>query len=130
MITNVFNYDKLCYELKKIDEKIVSPTYEKVVDDSRFHPNVDGIHNMGSDVNGTNSQPIYDFSDGKDTGLRLYGLTDPSLDITEVEAIKNRIQAQVDSATEKAKIEVAEKLKSVRDKKSSDTSQIDSTQTN
>ena len=67
---------------------------KSVTDKSKYNPNISSfISNMGSIRN----NPLYDFDDGMDTGVRMSLFHDKSLDITEKEAIFARFKAETEN---------------------------------
>lgn len=93
--------------LKRVDLELehrgeFSPS---VVDTSKYRPNVNELHNFDG---GKGSRvPLYDFEDGKDTGLRLGVLRHQGADITEIQAAKDILEVSTSEATKEA----TEKLK-------------------
>ena len=74
-----------------------------VVDKSKFRPTL--VNNgSGQRVVGTSRSPVYDFEDGKDTGLRFGVIRNLGADITEVDAVQNILQKTVNN-----QIKVSEK---------------------
>lgn len=88
---------------------------ESITDKSKYNPNISSfISNMGSIKN----NPLYDFMDGQDTGIRMSLFHDNSLDITEKQAIFERFKAEtvnrLDELEEQLKKEI--ELKNALDK--------------
>lgn len=70
---------------------------ESITDKSKYNPNISSfISNMGSIRN----NPLYDFMDGKDSGVRMSLFHDKSLDITEKQAIFDRFKAETENRLE------------------------------
>lgn len=99
---------------------------ESQTDKSNYRPNVP----LYSQIEANKAMPsnlVYDFPDGKDTGLNLTPLRDKSLDITEVQQIKNALQKSVDKQEKAIKDEMNRVLDDQKNSKndssvSSDTS--------
>lgn len=70
------------FEEIKVKEKTKNFYGETCTDRSRYKPNVNELVQI-ADFNGNLSEGNYMFKDGKDNGIRLYGLTNPALDVTE-----------------------------------------------
>lgn len=64
---------------------------ESVTDISKWIPGSDSPHTN----NGSQFSPLYDFPDGKDTGIDLSYTRQPGLDITEVDAIAKSLSSDV-----------------------------------
>ena len=76
---------------------------DSVVDKSKFRPTL--VNNgSGRRVVGTSRSPVYDFEDGKDTGIRFGVIRNLGADITEVDAVKNILERTVNN-----QIKVSEK---------------------
>lgn len=89
----VYNEKKGCYERGNIDVPVaVEIETESVVDLSQWKPDLGTVANM---LGGSNRIPLYDYEDGKDTGLNLAYLRDPARDITEIEAMRAAYQSSV-----------------------------------
>lgn len=72
---------------------------ESCTDRSRYKPNVNELVQI-ADFNGNLSEGNYMFKDGKDNGIRLYGLTNPALDVTERQKWVDSIKEQGNQAKE------------------------------
>lgn len=91
-----------------------------VTDKSSYQPNIDHLHQSPIINGGSGSRsPLYDFEDGKDTGVRLYQLRDPSADVTEIQETQKKLKKAADSDTKEAN-EILEKHIKEVEKKSSD----------
>lgn len=74
-----------------------------VVDKSKFRPTL--VNNgSGQRVVGSARSGLYDFEDGKDTGLRLGVIRSPAPDITEVDSVKQILEKTVNNQVSEAKV--------------------------
>lgn len=73
------------------------------VDKSKFRPTL--VNNgSGQRVVGSARTGLYDFDDGKDTGLRLGVIRSPGADITEVDSVKQILEQTVNHQVSEAKV--------------------------
>lgn len=104
-------YDEKTHLYKKklidglIPVEIFSPS---VVDFSDWRPNIDTVSTL--DLRGSNRTPLYDYPDGKDSGLDLTYLRSPSRDITEIDEMKNKLSKSVDSGMKELNEAIKEEL--------------------
>lgn len=82
--------------------------YDSMVDKSKFRPNVDEVHLFDG---GSDREPLYDFSDGIDTGLRVTQLRSKSSDITELKKAEATLKASVKAQEKYLKDEVDNAVK-------------------
>lgn len=91
------------------------------VDKSSFRPTVDEARIVAGQSVLNPRVGLYDFPDGKDTGLRLTMLRDKSADRTEIDFVKSKIEAKInqdsDKASEQLKKEVEQAEKETKSKK-------------
>lgn len=101
--------------LKRSDIKVSTRKAfdDSVVDSSAFRPNVDDVHNFTG--GGSNMTPLYEFPDGKDTGLRLGAMRSLGADITEIDATKKALQATVDNQKKQFEQDVADTIKDIKE---------------
>lgn len=87
---------------------------DSVVDKSSFRPNVDDVHNFTGGNSGMT--PLYEFPDGKDTGLRLGAMRSLGSDITEIDATKKALENAVSEQKAEFSQIVSDELKAVKER--------------
>lgn len=79
-----------------------------LTDKTSFKPKVSDLHNY---VTGqSNLNPLYDFNDGKDNGLKAYRLRQLGLDLAEIEVIRNEMLQKVNDGKEQLKNEIEDEV--------------------
>lgn len=97
-----------------VDKKIENVTFDdSCVDKTKFRPNVNDVHNY---TGGTNNIPLYDFEDGKDTGLRLGSLRSNGADITELKRSEALLKQNVENQKSILNQEVEKVLQTSKNK--------------
>lgn len=85
---------------------------DSVVDKSKFRPTLVNNGN-GQRVVGVSRQGVYDFEDGKDTGLRYGVIRNLGADITEIDSVKQILEKTVDKSIKDSREKVQEVLLNV-----------------
>lgn len=111
----IWNSEKECFETIEVKNTMFADT-QKVVDDSKYIPNVNSLNNIVGMINQINADD-YEFKDGKDTGERNYPLRDISLDVTEKDAYINKCIAEGKVEKEKGKKLIDDTIKELEAEK-------------
>lgn len=101
-------------ERKSLTLPIRSVFDDSVVDKSSFRPNVNDVHNFTGGSNGM--VPLYEFSDGVDTGLRLGALRSIGSDITEISATQQALEKSVQLQKDNLREVVAQEFSEFKEK--------------
>lgn len=100
MFTNGKQWNSEKGEWENIPQIKRKNTYgESCTDKTRYKPNVNTLTQIAN-FQGDLSNGNYMFTDGKDNGTRIYGLTNPGLDVTERQKWYDKIKAEGNDAKE------------------------------
>lgn len=103
-------YQKIGFQTKVIDnikQSFILSDFS-LTDKTSFKPKVSDLHNYVSGQ--SNLNPLYDFNDGKDTGLKAYRLRQLGLDLAEVEVIRNEMLQEINKGKDKLKQELSDEV--------------------
>lgn len=106
---------------KRVKRVQVSVTFqESFVDDSDFMPNINGV---SENLNGSGGTPLYDFNSKEEEydNRVMVAMRDPSLDVTEVDAIIAHETASMSAQFDAAKEAVNEELENIKSEVSDNT---------
>lgn len=104
-------------EEKKVDYGI------SITDKSHYNPNASSfISNSGY----TGMNPVYHFPDGNDNGLNMAAITNKNLDITEKEALYNKLKKKTGEEIDKLVESIEELEQSSNDEDDSNNDSKDS----
>lgn len=107
-----------CLKQDSVKVPLRSDFDDSVVDKSSFRPNVDDVHNFTGGNSGM--VPLYEFPDGKDTGLRLGAMRSLGSDITEISATKKALENSVSEQKLEFDQVVADEIKAIKERLKAD----------